>query len=649
MIRLSIEIKDTSTNSVHTETRDLVDGQVLCFGRDPGPGGIILASNQVSRKHFALSAKGSDVVLMDLQSTNGTKLDGKAIQEGTVGKDQAIEASVLKISVNYEIIEGSDVGPQSRYLVNAPAPEMPIGVEGIPEAEIVDIRDVYECGRIVSEKIYCAIGAGLGSFVWIDHLRCYGAHKQDIIAIGPEPTPHGTYRRYCKNSQIPDHERLRSNSVSTPDNIWGWPGYALRESATGMAHGRIGDIRYILQVFGEPTLAESYTPRAGRVFDSIDREANRIGWSEVFQAGLVQALRKTNDGRYAVYWRAPAQEDGSQRERVTITKVAHVSTGYPATRFVDDFQDFLGRHPEKRSQVANAYEPHEHIYAHLEASNDPFNIVVRGRGIVASRILQRLSEARHKNSNITILHSIRSPIRAQEGAKFGWARRPVRDHVELQPFNWPKAAWGGDLRKTYENASSKERGAILSQLGGTTTAERSDWLAIAERGAEEGWYKPLFGNVQTIDHNGDRLSIEIQSNDGFSQTYEADYLVDCTGLIADLDRSAFLADLRMKYRLEQNHAFKNVGKDWEQGRATGLRVSNSFEIEGLRNHAGRVYAAGQVTQGGPYLAVDSFLGLQYAALRAVDHMTSDRVTRLRPIGPAKSFGQWIKWCTGAAP
>jgi hypothetical protein len=78
-------------------------------------------------------------------------------------------------------------------------------------------------------------------------------------------------------------------------------------------------------------------------------------------------------------------------------------------------------------------------------------------------------------------------------------------------------------------------------------------------------------------------------------------------------------------------------------------VSNSFEIEGMRHGDGRVYAAGQVTAGGPYLAVDSFLGLQYAALRAVDDMTSNRVTQLRPIAPLKSFGQWLKWCTGARP
>ena len=80
-----------------------------------------------------------------------------------------------------------------------------------------------------------------------------------------------------------------------------------------------------------------------------------------------------------------------------------------------------------------------------------------------------------------------------------------------------------------------------------------------------------------------------------------------------------------------------------------MEVSNAFEIEGLRNGSGRVYAAGQVTAGGPYLAVDSFLGLQYAALRSVDDIGANRLTAMRPIGPARSAIQWLRWCAGSTP
>jgi pSer/pThr/pTyr-binding forkhead associated (FHA) protein len=608
----------------------------------------MLSSSQASRTHFQLTVENGGVTATDLNSTNGTTLDGAAITSVALQSGQSLTVGGQVISITFEDVPAA--GPLTRIIVDDPAPQDVGAMQDVPADAIVDINAVLQSGRAVSETLYCAVGAGLGSFVWVDHLRCYGAHPADIMAIGPDPKPHSTYQRYCANSQIPDHERLRSNSASTPDNIWGFPGYALRESASGVARLRLGEIKYVLQVFGEPTLAESYTPRAGHVFDSLDKEAARIGWNEMLHPGLVQAVRKTSDGRYAIYWRAtPEAAQGGPRERVTLARVVHISTGYPATRFVDDFQDFLARQPDRRAQVANAYEPHEHIYQDIEASARPVNIMVRGRGIVASRILQRLSEARHKNPNITILHSIRSPIRSHEGAKWGWARRPARDHVELQPFNWPKASWGGDVRKQYERASAAERGAILAQLGGTSTAERSDWIAIAERGGEEGWYQPIFGNVTQIDVSGEKLQIGIKNLDGFDQSYDMDYLVDCTGLIADLQRSVFLNDLLTTYQLPQNHAYRQNNGGWEQGRATGFAVSNSFEIEGMRHGDGRVYAAGQVTAGGPYLAVDSFLGLQYAALRAVDDMTSNRVTQLRPIAPLKSFGQWLKWCTGARP
>ncbi|GGA99745.1 FHA domain-containing protein [Allosediminivita pacifica] len=645
MFRVTIEASDGGSGSTLSETRELAHGDSLIFGRDPGPGGVTLPGQGVSRRHFELVADAQGLTVTDLGSTNGTQLAGVGLGSARITTGQRISAADTSVTVRYEEVEAqtAPVGPQSRYITPA-TPENNGLPPDIPARGTVDVSEVHTGGRPVSEIAYCAIGAGIGSFVWIDHLRCYGVHEDDIVAIGPEDIPYATYARYCANSQIPDHERLRSNSASTPDNIWGFPGYALRESVT------TGNPRYAFQVFGEPTLAESYTPRAGRVFRSFDREMKRINWSRMFRKGLVQALRKTSDGRYAIYWRASRDVvPEEQRNQVTLAKIVHVSTGYPATRFVDDFQDFLGRHPEMRSLVANAYEPHEHIYQKIESSTEPVNIMVRGRGIVASRILQRLSEARARNPNIVILHSIRSPIRGQQGAKYGWARRPVRGHVELQPFNWPKASWGGDVRLKYENADAEERGRILSQLGGTTTAERSDWIAIGERGGEEGWYRAIFGSVKHIAVRGEKLGIDIKTPDGFDQSFEADYLVDCTGLVADLSRSLFLADLLNTYELPQNHAWRERDGTWQPGPRTGLEVSNAFEIEGLRNGSGRVYAAGQVTAGGPYLAVDSFLGLQYAALRSVDDIGANRLTAMRPIGPARSAIQWLRWCAGSTP
>ena len=120
------------------------------------------------------------------------------------------------------------------------------------------------------------------------------------------------------------------------------------------------------------------------------------------------------------------------------------------------------------------YEHHDHVYEQLERQGG--RIIVQGRGIVASRILQRIDEARRTSrQNIELIHLMRSPKRANEGNRYGQAQRLVKNHWEFQPFNWPKACWGGDLRDFLEKASPEERKKLMKSWGGTTTADRKDW------------------------------------------------------------------------------------------------------------------------------------------------------------------------------
>ncbi|WP_224814344.1 FHA domain-containing protein [Hasllibacter sp. MH4015] len=626
---------------------------------------VPLTGDAVSRRHMSLVMSHEDVRVRDEGSTNGTYVNGTRVDEQVleIGDQISIPGWLLELLAAAETpasatrIAGVEVDASlvSRLVItddDAPPPSR----RNFPDMEfdgkdVVGIEALRASGHPVEEVKFCAVGGGLGSFVWVDHLRCYGVPASDIRAIGTEEVCYQTYKRYCKNSQIPDHERLRSNSLSRPDNIWGFPGYALREVGKGIG------VKGVFQVFGEPTLSESYTPRAGDVFDSLDKEAVRIGWGEMLVKAQVLGVRKTSDGRYAVAYKLWGGEaSGQERNRYLIADVVHLSTGYPATRFVDDFQTFITNHPDSRAQVANAYEPHDQMYVEAERRGGPVQVVVRGRGIVASRIIQRLFEARKKNPHIRILHSMRSAIGPRDGAVFRKARRLVRNNVEIQPFNWPKSCWGGDLRVEYERASDQDRGVMLNQLGGTTTAERSDWIAIAERGAEEGWYRPVYGNIsdlQPIPPQGENqpagVQVAIDTQEGNREELNADYLIDCTGLIADIRRSPFLADMLDTYHLPRNHAYREKGGAVEQGGATGLRCTNDFEIEGLRNGNGRVYAAGTITTGGPYLAVDSFLGLQYSALRSVDHMVTERIHKVPNLGPLRSFAGWSKWMVGARP
>ena len=122
---------------------------------------------------------------------------------------------------------------------------------------------------------------------------------------------------------------------------------------------------------------------------------------------------------------------------------------------------------------------------------------------------------------------------------------------------------------------------------------------------------------------------------GGTLALSVDYVIDCTGLVAGLERSPLLHDLTSTYDLPRN----------PMGR---LHVSNDFEVESMRNGESRMYAAGAPTLGGPFAAVDSFLGLQYGALRSVDHLGG--VSRqVKPLRGLRSINQWQRWARGVSP
>lgn len=523
----------------------------------------------------------------------------------------------------------------------------------------VSINDIRASGHLLRECDFLAVGAGIGSFIWIDFLRCFGVPKGSIITVGVHqwdpsdpndlPRPYANYRRLCANSQIPDHERLRSNSISTPDNIWGFPGYASRETWKELKQFKFSGLKYIFQVFGEPGTAETYTPRSGDVFTSMDREARRIGWPDMCLGGQVLSLRKTDDGRYAAAVRLQEQHarDGV-REKIIVARYVHIATGYPAYRAEDDIQKFNHRYFEEK-RAFKAYDPHDEVYYNLEHSKQPATIVVRGRGIVASRILQRLYEARTRNSNIRVIHQVRTAIKFDGGSKFRSARRPVFNHTEIQPFNWPKSCWGGNLRTTLESASPQQRSEILTRLGGTSTAERVDWKRIILQGIAEDWYRIVAGRLDIKDITGPKENRKIVMaysgpDSSFPREVHVDYLIDCIGLIGNIANSEFLKDAIDTYQLPRNRDYTKPDQP-----QLGIEVTNDYEIQGLRNGAGRVYASGQITGHGPYAAVDSFLGLQYCALRSVDHLYSLGAPNVSSFGPLKSFGQWIRWCINSPP
>ena len=381
----------------------------------------------------------------------------------------------------------------------------------------------------------------------------------------------------------------------------------------------------------------------------MDREAGRIGWDKIFRYGSVRSIRKTRDGRYAIAFSRTTT--GQRAHAFLIARFVHLATGYPAIKFLPDLQAYREKTLDFKS-VVNAYEPHDQVYQHLEKFGG--TLMIRGRGIVASRIVQRVYEARKLNPEIRLVHLMRSP--KPQGNKFGTSQRQVEHHYEFQPFNWPKACWGGELRAMLEKADPQQRQRLIADWGGTTTADRHDWKCMVTEGINQGWYKIEFGTVEKVEREKDYVITYIQEKNFKGQMrLEADFIIDATGLDANVKASPLLNDLVTHYNLPLNP----LGR---------LSVSNNFELLEMRNpqtptkvksikspyqtnggNKGRMYVAGAITLGGPYAAVDSFLGLQYAALSSVEVLAKNKAPGMQRLNVFSSFLQWLKWITNQSP
>lgn len=502
----------------------------------------------------------------------------------------------------------------------------------------VAVRELLSMGIPVATTEYASIGAGMGSFVWTDFLRISGVPEQEIACIGVESKPYGHYKYLTGNSQIPLHERLRSNSESTPDNIWGWPGYAVREIAGELGKGHVGRASSLFwQIFNEPTFTDTYTPVIGNVFKALDREMSRIGWQNIYRYGRVRSIRKTDDGRYAVAYSfrgAPGVAPNQPAHAIHITRYLHLAVGYPAIQVLPDLQKYREETQDYKA-VVNAYEKHDHIYEYLRRNGGL--VMVRGRGIVASRILQRLYEERAYNPNIGIIHLLRRPV--SEGRHYGKSKREVINQFEFQPFNWPRGCWTGAQRKQLEKANQEERKRLLEMWGGTTTAKRKDWIEITRKGLREGWYQIVFGEVERVgrDDQGKLVTVVKANGQVAGQlNYSTNFIIDATGLIAKARSNPLLKDLIDHHGLNVNIMER-------------LQVENDFEVTGMRNGPGRIFAAGAATLGGPNAGVDTFLGLQYAALASIETLRRQPGSKLRPIRGFRSLSQWLRWARGVQP
>ncbi len=316
---------------------------------------MLLNSSELSRYHILIhweqDWEQNHFVVIDENSVNGVLVNSQCQTRCQLANGDNLQIgpymitlqfginNVIPIPNNPSIIQFNPNTNLPDHSLSPVHPVPPLG-SNFPPAAFQDVKvnlqAIHTTGLPVDECDYLAVGVGLDSFIWVDLLRISGVKAEKIIAVGSEPETYAHYKRWCLNSEIHLHERLCSNSDYCPDTIWGWPSYALRESWHDLTKGKINSVfKYLWQVFKEPTFAETYTPRTGNVFDSIDRETDRIAWNQIYRYGRVRSIRKTEDRRYCVaYSRSPGNY------AFLVCRYLHLATGYPAIQFLPDLQAY---------------------------------------------------------------------------------------------------------------------------------------------------------------------------------------------------------------------------------------------------------------------------------------------------------------------
>ena len=483
-------------------------------------------------------------------------------------------------------------------------------------------QDVTEAGIPIVDVPLVTVGGGLGSFALVDTLRIAGLPGAEMRVLSRLDFSHQAYQHLVRVSQIPDYERLRSDSASVIDNIWGFPSFAVREAFA--ARNLAGFVKPLWNVLTEPILTNFYTPRATQAYTAVEREAARIQWPSMLSKGQVRMVRRRLEGGYFTIL-TPPEEAAPTRRVAYRSRFVHLAVGYPGVRFLADLQDYRQTHQDF-TRVVNSYEPHEHVYEELQRR--PGVVVVRGAGIVASRILQRLIEDRdNKGAQTTIWHVVRSYVGGPEGPP--WFRRQGGDGWAFQAFNLTKSAWGRPAPGQARLAQGRGAGPLR---------RRHRWHddGDPQRLAGAAQPRPPRQLLPPPRRRGDRRYARAGRHRRDESAIERRRRARDPG---ELHHRRHRARVRRARAPPPRRPARQQRREPQPDGPT----ERLARVRGRRHGEWRwaVYASGSMTFGGYYAPVDSFLGLQYAALRIADDLS--RLGLVGRIGTMRSLREWWRW------
>src|ERR1700732_2301868 len=115
----------------------IVDKPILLLGRDP-EGDIQFDSRKISRRHCCVAQDGDQLVVRDLGSTNGIRINGIRVVEGQLSEGDELTAGNPRYIVRWDSLPSAPARPEANRVPvarePAPRPPEPPAADALPGA-----------------------------------------------------------------------------------------------------------------------------------------------------------------------------------------------------------------------------------------------------------------------------------------------------------------------------------------------------------------------------------------------------------------------------------------------------------------------------------------------------------------------------------
>jgi hypothetical protein len=284
-------------------------------------------------------------------------------------------------------------------------------------------------------------------------------------------------------------------------------------------------LKPLAHVLVEPIFDDYWTPKAGQAFDSMEQEYHRIRYPEMVVKGQVRMVRRRMGGGYFTILTPPA--GATRTKRVAFrSRYVHVAVGYPGLKFLPDLMDYRETYRDFGS-VVNAYEPHEQIYERLHRA--PGTVLVRGGGIVASRVLQaadrRPRRARALHADPARVPHLRRPARTARTRGCAGRRR----RLGLPGLQLPEVGVGRPAQGPHAQAGGPGPGRALRGVRRHQHPEAPGLAGPDAPRRQEGWYRAFQGEIATMEpgpHGTVQVQLKTATGPARAQVMG---VIDCTG------------------------------------------------------------------------------------------------------------------------